>query len=112
MAFRKEVFDKAGYWSSDIGAKGGQSLKDGEEAEFCLRIKHEMPDSIILYESNAVIYHKVPVDRATTKWILRRSFMQGQSKSMVEKLIPKPKEPMVSSPQSKPLMPKPKSQES
>ncbi|MDY6835115.1 MAG: glycosyltransferase family 2 protein [Chloroflexota bacterium] len=83
MAFRRDIFDVAGFWDTQIGATG-QLRKDGEEAEFCLRIKQAIPDGRICYEPKAVIWHKVLPDRASLRWVWRRSLMQGQSKKIVK----------------------------
>ena len=85
MAFRKEVFEQAGFWETRIGSIG-QSLKGGEEAELCLRIKHTIPDSLILYQPDAIIRHKIPRQRATLRWIFKNSFDQGVCKAKVQKL--------------------------
>ena len=85
MAFRKGVFEKAGFWGEKIGAVG-QRLKGGEEAELCLRIKNEMPQALILYEPDALIYHRVPYYRTTLKWIVIHSFAEGTCKAKVDKL--------------------------
>jgi glycosyltransferase involved in cell wall biosynthesis len=85
MAFRKGVFEKAGFWGGEIGAVG-QKLKGGEEAELCLRIKHRIPQTLILYEADALVYHKVPRRRATLRWIAIHSFAEGSCKAKVDKL--------------------------
>ena len=84
MAFRREVFEKIGFWRTEIGARG-QAHKGGEEAELCLRIKHEMPGSLIFYEPERAIYHKVPPWRASLKWIFKNSFDQGVCKARLRK---------------------------
>jgi glucosyl-dolichyl phosphate glucuronosyltransferase len=87
MAFRRVIFDRAGLWSKDIGARGGQSLKDGEEAELCLRISHFFPESIICYSPDAVVLHNVPANRACIGWVVRRSLMQGRSKWIIRSTV-------------------------
>jgi len=89
MAFRREVLEQVGLWKSEIGAVG-QNLKGGEEAELCLRIRHTMLNTFILYEPKAVIRHKVPPSRASLKWIFKNSLDQGICKAKVEKLSSKP----------------------
>ena len=52
-----------------------------EEAEFCLRLKTHLPDSIVLFEPDAVIYHKVPVSRSSLNYLKKRAFDEGKSKA-------------------------------
>ncbi|MFX0196609.1 MAG: glycosyltransferase family 2 protein, partial [Candidatus Hodarchaeota archaeon] len=85
MAFRKEVFEQAGYWQTEIGGTG-QSQKGGEEAELCLRIKSEISNALIVYEPNATIHHRVPSHRASPKWVFKNSFDQGICKAKVNKI--------------------------
>jgi len=89
MAFEKEIFDKVGGFRSEMGALR-ETPRGGEEANLCLRIKHQMPDALILYRPNALIHHKVPPRRLKLKYVARRSYNEGFYKSIVEKLSPKP----------------------
>lgn len=83
MAFAKEAFSKAGLWENKIGSIG-QSLKGGEEAELCIRIKNKMPGCLIIWEPSAIIHHKVPLSRVALRWILKDSFDQGFCKAKVK----------------------------
>ena len=85
MAFRREVFDKVGGFRSEMGGLR-ETPRGGEEANLCLRIKHQMPDALILYQPNALIHHKAPHRRLRLKYIARRSYNEGFYKSIVEKL--------------------------
>jgi len=85
MAFRKEIFNQAGFWVNEIGASR-QSQKGGEEAELCLRIKHMIPEAIILYQPDATIQHRVPLYRASLKWVFKNSFDQGICKAKVNRI--------------------------
>jgi len=89
MACATEVFGQVGFFSSDIGAVKG-NRRGGEEAEFCLRVKRAMPDRKILYEPDAVVYHKVPSWRMTLKYVIKRSFDEGFSKAKLETLVSSP----------------------
>jgi len=85
MAFRKETFEQAGFWGTEMGARR-QSQKGGEEAELCLRIKYSIPEALILYQPNATIRHRVPSHRASLKWVFKNSFDQGICKAKVNKI--------------------------
>ncbi len=84
MAFRKEIFDKVGYFRCDIGGID-DTPRGGEEADLCLKIKASLPDSLILYESSALIYHKVPASRLRLSYIIKRCYNDGFYKRQVEK---------------------------
>lgn len=82
MSFRKTIFEKVGHFRSDIG-RFGKKLLSGEEAEFSLRILEKIPNSKIIYEPSAVVYHKVTRRRASLKYLWKRSFYEGISKALI-----------------------------
>ena len=77
-AIRKDVFPKTGLFGTQFGRVGDTGV--AEEAEFCLRLKTHLPDSIILFEPEAVIYHKVPASRSSLSYLKKRAFDEGKSK--------------------------------
>jgi len=85
MAFNRNVFNRVDFFRSDIGGVK-ETPRGGEEAELCLRIKNEMPDALILYKPDATIHHKVPMYRASLKYLIQRSYNEGFYKRSVEKL--------------------------
>jgi len=85
MAFTRNIFDRVGFFRTDLGGIR-DTPRGGEEAELCLRIKHQIPDALILYEPNATIYHKAPLYRSRLRYLIRRSYNEGFYKSSVEKL--------------------------
>jgi GT2 family glycosyltransferase len=62
MLFRRSVFEKAGYFRTDVGRCGKLLLCD-EETEFSIRAQKAFPNAKILYEPSAVVYHKVSKNR-------------------------------------------------
>ncbi len=82
MSFRKEIFEKAGYFKTDIG-RCGNMLLCNEETEFSIRALSVVPDSKIIYEPSAVVYHKVGRNRESFKYIWTRSFYEGISKATI-----------------------------
>ena len=81
MSFRKIVFEKAGYFSTDVG-RVGSKLAGHEDTEFSIRITEKIPGCKILYDPGVVVYHKVPKSRANLKYVARRSFAEGVSKAI------------------------------
>jgi len=88
MSFKKEVFEKVGLFNENFGfAKGGTSYMQGPAAEFSLRMKYKLGKGVI-YNPEAVIYHKNPLSKTRVKLLLKRSFYQGYSKVMLKKFSP------------------------
>jgi glycosyltransferase involved in cell wall biosynthesis len=82
MSFRKSIFDEVGYFRTDVG-RFGRVLLSGEEPELSLRILKKFPNFKILYEPQAVVYHKVDKSRRKLTYLFRRSFYEGISKALI-----------------------------
>jgi glucosyl-dolichyl phosphate glucuronosyltransferase len=78
MSFRRSVFDAVGYFRTDVG-RFGKILLAGEEPELSMRISLKFPNSRIIYDPSAVVYHSVPRGRRKLTYFFRRSFYQGIS---------------------------------
>jgi glycosyltransferase involved in cell wall biosynthesis len=85
MAFRKDIFQKAGLFRSETG-RVGATTGCGEEADLCLRISRVMPQSLIVYQDKAIIWHKVARHRTTLRYLWQRSYNEGLYKAKVQKL--------------------------
>jgi len=83
MSVRREVFHSAGFFTTELGRR--KNWGTGAESEFCLRAKRHSPDSAILYEPEAVVYHKVPPQRASLKYVLLRSYNEGFHKALIRR---------------------------
>lgn len=81
IAFRREVFERFGTFSTHLGRKGN-SLLSCEETEICLRVERE--GGLILYIPEARVRHMTIADRVTPEWLARRFFAQGESEAIVE----------------------------
>jgi glycosyltransferase involved in cell wall biosynthesis len=85
MSFKREVFDAIGFFSERLGfAKRGAGYMQGEEAEFTLRMMSRFGKGV-LYNPEAVVYHKIPPSKTKIKVLLRRSFYQGHSKASINR---------------------------
>lgn len=82
MSFRKLVFQTVGYFRFDIG-RFGKKLLSKEETELSIRVLRGIPNSKIVYEPRAIVYHKVCQKRASLRYIWARSFYEGVSNSMI-----------------------------
>jgi len=84
MSFRKEAFQTAGLFDTELGRTGGSGA--GEETEICMRIRQRMPGTLILYEPGAIVHHKVPPQRATLRYLISRSFTGGLAVARIGKM--------------------------
>jgi GT2 family glycosyltransferase len=82
MSFRKKVFEKIGYFRTDIG-RYGRKLLGSEETELSMRIPRGIPNSKIVYDPSAIVYHKVDYSRVNPKYLVKRSFYEGLSKALL-----------------------------
>ena len=83
MSVRREVFDSAGFFTTALGRR--KDWGTGAESEFFLRAKRNFPESAILYDPEAVVYHRVPSRRASLKYVVLRSFNEGFHKALIRR---------------------------
>jgi cellulose synthase/poly-beta-1,6-N-acetylglucosamine synthase-like glycosyltransferase len=90
-AIRKEVFKEVGFWETRLGRSELGRVRfnpaGGEEAELCLRMKTTIPDGLILFRPESVVYHKVSRDRATFKYVFSFCFREGITRAMIRKFV-------------------------
>lgn len=79
MCLRKSVLLAAGGFDERKG-RVGAGAESGEEAELCVRTRQLFPHSKALYTPHARIAHKVTRERATLRYLIRRSFQEGVAK--------------------------------
>jgi len=82
MSFRKSAFARAGYFRSDIG-RFGKKLLAGEETELSMRMLTKIPNSRIIYDPSAIVYHLVDKKRTNLTYLFKRSFYEGVSKALI-----------------------------
>ncbi len=86
MSFRREIFQQIGGFTSGIGRVG--TFPAGcEETEFCIRANQHMPQSALLYEPRARVYHCVPQNRANWNYFRARCYAEGLSKALVSRRV-------------------------
>jgi len=86
MSFKRAVFEKVGYFNENLGFSGRRtSYIQGEEPEFGLRMKKGLGRGVI-YNPKAVVYHKVTASKLKFEVLLNRSFYQGYSKALIQKM--------------------------
>jgi GT2 family glycosyltransferase len=86
-SFRREVFDVAGGFRSGIGRTASGRPLGCEETEFCIRLRQAAPETVLLYDDNAVIWHRVPAERARFAYFRTRCYAEGLSKALVTRSV-------------------------
>ena len=76
MAFRKEVFKKVGMFNPKLG-RVKESLISNEEKEFFWRVNKAGLKTI--YTPNAIVKHRISIERLQKKWVLNRFYWQAIS---------------------------------
>jgi len=76
MAFRREVFQRIGWFDPRLG-RIGDSLLSGEESDIFRRV--HVAGFRTRYIPDAVLRHRIPATRTDPDWVLLRSYWQGIS---------------------------------
>ncbi len=82
MAFRRSVFEKAGYFSTETG-RVGNVLMGHDDTEFGIRATKKLFGTTIIYDPKAVVWHRVSKNRVSLNYVLKRSYSEGFSKAFV-----------------------------
>ncbi|HEX6469842.1 MAG TPA: glycosyltransferase [Streptosporangiaceae bacterium] len=86
-SFRAEAFEIAGGFTTGIGRSSGKRPLGCEETEFCIRLGQRRPDSMLLFDADAVIWHRVPAARARFGYLRARCYAEGLSKALVTRSV-------------------------
>lgn len=83
MAFKRDVFSQIGLFNPHLGRKK-KNLSSNEEKEIFWRVNQA--GFRVIYTPKALLYHRIPADRARKEWILARCYWQGASDIAFEQL--------------------------
>jgi GT2 family glycosyltransferase len=86
-SFRREIFPIAGGFDSGIGRSFNKRPLGCEETEFCIRLRQRSPESELVYDDRAVIWHRVPSERARFAYFRERCYAEGLSKALVTRSV-------------------------
>ncbi|MCU1469016.1 MAG: glycosyl transferase family 2 [Glaciihabitans sp.] len=86
-SFRAEAFDLAGGFTTGIGRSSHRRPLGCEETEFCIRLSRCAPGSALLFDDRAVIWHRVPEERAGFGYFRARCYAEGLSKALVTRSV-------------------------
>jgi glycosyltransferase involved in cell wall biosynthesis len=84
FSFRKEVFDDYSFSVSLQNLVG--KTRGTEDTEFCIKMLKKFPNCKIIFDPEAVVYHKVYPHRLSLKYILERAYSEGRSKAYIARL--------------------------
>jgi glycosyltransferase involved in cell wall biosynthesis len=87
IAVKKDIFKKIGLFDERLG-RVQKKLAIGEETDLILRIQHELPGSVIIFNQNAQVFHKTPFHRVTLGYFIKRAYEEGYSKALIRKKYP------------------------
>jgi glycosyltransferase involved in cell wall biosynthesis len=79
MAFRTVLFKKIGQFDINFGRIGG-NMMGGEEKELFNRIYKS--ETLVKYVPSAIVYHCVPIERTTSKFVKNQAIGVGYSQQM------------------------------
>lgn len=84
MACRADTLKRVGLFLNPGGKVGKTGMR--EDTEICMRIKHQIPEALIIYEPRAIVHHKVTFQRTKFRYFLQRSYEEGCLKSAIKRL--------------------------
>lgn len=85
LSFRADVLAELGGFKSELKAKSGIPMQS-EETEICERMRQKFGRRV-MYNPNAIVYHKVFLEKLKLGYLLKRNFWQGYSKAIMEKSV-------------------------
>ena len=86
MSFLRDALTASGGFRSGMGRVGRIPL-GCEETELSIRITHLNPSSVILYQPESVVFHKVPEWRTRWDYFIHRCYAEGLSKALVTQYV-------------------------
>lgn len=82
-SFRRGLFDTVGSFRNGLGRSRSRLPLGCEETEFCIRLSQRHPETLMLFEPRAVIWHLIPPSRCKISYFCIRCYAEGISKSQV-----------------------------
>jgi GT2 family glycosyltransferase len=88
IAMRAEVMRLTGGWEPQLGRvySDDELGSTAEETEFCIRASRLHPGRYWLYVPSAVVSHRVPPERGTISYFIRRCRVEGRAKAVIAEL--------------------------
>ncbi len=81
MAFRREVFEKIGFFDPSLG-RIGKKLLSNEEKDYFHRLARASLK--VWYDPDALLFHRIPTSRTQQEWVISRYYWQGISDAIFD----------------------------
>ena len=82
MAFRRAALVELGGFAEHIGQSADRPMRD-DETELAIRLRARWPEAQIVHHPHALASHYVPVERATWRYMVQRSWGEGRGKAVL-----------------------------
>lgn len=86
MSVRRQDYEQVGGFRKDTGP-GGTSKIRCDETEFRIRMRQARPDDRFVYQPNALVRNRIPLDRSTFSYFCSRCYGEGVSKANLVLLL-------------------------
>jgi glucosyl-dolichyl phosphate glucuronosyltransferase len=83
MAFRRDVFVAVGGFDARFGPSDARRTSSNEELVLSENIRKRFGQDVIQYQPESIVYHRVPLERTTLRFLIQRSWVEGTSKAEV-----------------------------
>lgn len=88
LSFKRSIFLELGGFNTRMGGIKGSKMLQGGETELCERMRRKYGRGV-MYNPNAIVYHKIFERRTKINFLVKRAFWQGYSKAVMEKVVGK-----------------------
>ena len=86
ISYKRDVFLEVGGYDENTGRKGDRHIQ-AHEAPVCVRIR-KLTGKGVIYTTEAVVHHTLFDYRGEFRWLASRSFWQGYSKRIMDRILP------------------------
>jgi GT2 family glycosyltransferase len=86
MSVRRDVLESIGGFHHSLG-RTADVPAGCEETELFIRATQRFPGGTVWYEPRAVVSHRVPATRATSRYFRSRCYAEGISKTRISRLV-------------------------
>jgi GT2 family glycosyltransferase len=87
MLFKRQIFQRAGSFTADLGRQDTSIPLSCEDTELCIRAKTVFPEGRFMLEPSSIVWHKVPSSRLTWAYFRSRCYAEGVSKAYLAVLF-------------------------
>ncbi len=88
LSFRRDIFLELGGFNVRVGGIKGKRMLQGGETELCERMRRRYRKGV-MYNPNAIVYHKIFEKRTKISFLIQRAFWQGYSKAVMKNIVGK-----------------------